>query len=317
MGGEVVKIEFSKAIKQVVNPLPGSIEACVKYRLPVKKKYEGLDILTFLSKVLPNVDQRIWLSKIDKGELLLNDQPAGLNTVVKGGNLIEHQSEPQVEPDVSINIELIYQNEKILVINKPAPLPMHPSGRFNKNSLTEILKLAFPDEDYKLIHRLDANTTGVVVLGLKSEFVESIVSQFESKSTKKEYVALVEGIPEKDVFYADDAISETKAVSGSRTLVREGNDAYTEFEVLERRENTTLLKVKPFTGRTNQIRVHLANLGYPIVGDVGYKDLNYFKTNPLTYATDSLCLHAWRLTLEIDGKERCFEAPIPSKFNEL
>ncbi len=316
MGGGVNEKDFADAIGKVTRSLPGSIAAPIVYRLPVKKKYEGYNIVDYFVKVVPKVDKSVWINKIVKRSLLLNGIPATLDSIVKGGNITEHQSEPQIEPYVSVDIELVYQDESILVINKPAPLPMHPSGRFNKNSLTEILKLAFPNESFKLIHRLDANTTGLVVLAKNEKVVAEIANQFELKSVHKEYLTLVEGVPEMDEFFSDDKISIEKTSSGGREITGEGIDAYTKFEVLERRidKRVTLLKVEPFSGRTNQIRVHLSNLGYPIVGDIGYKDSNYFKSNPLTYPTDCLFLHAWKLSFKINNKNMGFEASIPTKY---
>jgi 23S rRNA pseudouridine1911/1915/1917 synthase len=192
---------------------------------------------------------------------------------------------------------------------------MHPSGRFNENSLIEILRKAFPKEDFKLVHRLDANTTGLVLIAKNKASAAEITKQFESKKVKKEYLALVEGRVKEDKFSSSTSISVLKTSSGGRKTVEDGEEAYTEFEVLERRANTTLLKVRPFSGRTNQIRIHLAELGHPIVGDVGYKDVSYFKNNPLTYPKDCLFLHAWNLTVNLNKLKFDFTAPIPAKFS--
>ncbi|NJB82946.1 RluA family pseudouridine synthase [Wenyingzhuangia aestuarii] len=313
----ITKELFKEHISKVTQPLPGSVAMPTHYKLPVKKKYENLNIIDFFLKLVPRANKQVWLEKINTKTLLINGKPATVNSIVKGGDITEHSSAPKTEPEVSNNIQLLYSDDAIIIINKPAPLPMHPSGRFNRNSLTEILKLAFPKEDFKIVHRLDANTTGIVILGRNKEIVKTIGSQFESKQTKKTYLALVEGIPTDDYFNTNTKIGTDKTAGGGRASATDGIDAYTEFKVLERRAtiNQTLLEVTPHTGRTNQIRLHLAQLGFPIVGDIGYKDSNYFKNNPLTYNTDCLFLHAWKLSFHYQNKNFLIEAPIPKKFN--
>ena len=309
---------FNKALAKATTPLPGSIPKPTVYRLPVKKKYEGWNIIDFFLEVVPRSDKKMWLDKIENKTLLVNGKPANEHTVLKGGYITQHTSEPKTEPEVSTAIQWIYCDDNILIINKPAPIPMHPSGRFFRNSLTEILKLAFPEEDFKIIHRLDANTTGVIIFGRNKEVVKSIGDQFEAKSTQKTYLAQVEGIPNKDYFTSDTKIGSEKTAGGGRASSESGTDAFTEFFVKEKYpdKNETLLEVVPHTGRTNQIRLHLADLGHPIVGDHGYKDINYFKNNPLTYSDDCLFLHAWKLKLKINDTQKEFIASIPDKFKK-
>lgn len=307
---------FLEKIKATTTPLPGSTARPTQYRLPVKKKYEGYNVIDFFLKVVPRSNKQIWLDKIAKQTLLINGKPAKETSILKAGYITEHTSEPRTEPEVNSNIKLLFADENIIIINKPAPLPMHPSGRFNRNSLTEILKLAFPEEDLKIIHRLDANTTGIVILGRNKEVVKTIGSQFEQKLTQKKYLALVEGNPIQNNFDTNTKIGLEKTAGGGRDASEQGIDAYTEFKVLERRieKKQTLLEVTPHTGRTNQIRLHLAKLNLPIVGDEGYKDSEYFKNNPLTYSTDCLFLHAWKLEFNYLNKVFTIEAPIPEKF---
>ena len=148
------------------------------------------------------------------------------------------------------------------------------------------------------------------------EIAALLGSQFQNNTVKKEYLALVEGIIEKDTLLIKEKISKTKTVSGGRQVSGEGLESETKITILKRNleNNTTLLKVEPKNGRTNQIRLHLASINHPIVGDLGYKDINYFDNNPLTYPEDSLFLHAHKIKIRVNNTEKQFIAEIPQKF---
>lgn len=312
--------EFTKAIQEVTTPLPGSTPQAVVYKLTVKKRFEGLSIVDFFNEAVPRSTQELWINKVESGNLTVNGKIVTIDYKVKAGDLTQHSSDPKTEPEVNTNIQLIYEDESILVVDKPSPLPMHASGRYARNTLLNILTLAFPDKDLKLLHRIDANTTGLVIIAKGKEVANTIRVQFEEKQIQKEYIALVEGIIEENNITSIQSISNEVLVGGARKVDDTGKKAETNITVLERRtaKNQTLLSVIPLTGRTNQIRLHLAELGFPIVGDEGHKDQEFFKNNPFTYPTDSLFLHAHKLSFKHPktGKDISFEAPIPSKFKE-
>jgi 23S rRNA pseudouridine1911/1915/1917 synthase len=184
--------------------------------------------------------------------------------------------------------------ENFWVINKPSPLPVHAGGRYLYNTLTNGLKIAFPNRSFHLVNRLDANTTGIVLVALNKVAATHLGKQFEHREVSKTYLALVEGTPTKTEFENSASISKNKTAAGGRELTS-GNESLTLFKVLSSKGNRSLLQVKPHSGHTNQIRLHLAGLNHPIQGDLGYKNPKYFKSHPLTYPTDSLFLHAWKL----------------------
>ena len=311
--------EFSLAISKATTPLPGSIAKPTTYTLTVKKRFEGLNIIDFFCEKIVRSDADLWGTKIATGNLTVNGKIITKDYQIVAGDKTQHTSDPKTEPDVNVTIELLYNDADIIVLNKPSPLPVHASGRFLRNTLISILEKAFPEENLKLVHRIDANTTGVIIIAKNKFAANHIQQQFENKSIKKEYVALVEGIVVPDFLNLEAAIGKEVLIGGARAIDELGKIAKTEIEVLERRieTNQTLLKVIPFTGRTNQIRLHLANLGHPIVGDLGYKDPTYFKNNPFTYPTDTLFLHAHQLEIShpITNKKMIFKAVIPSKFS--
>lgn len=309
-------LEFQQAISKVTTPLPGSVPKPIVYRLSVKQKYNGLNIIDFYCQAIPSVPRSQWVEKVVTGNMTVDDQTVAVDFVVKTGQVTQHSTAPVVEPTVNAAITLVYEDESVLVLNKPAPLPMHPCGRFSRNSLMEILQLAFPELSLKIIHRIDSNTTGLVVFGKSKKVTQLIAKQFELQQVNKEYLALVEGQVKSPKFSSVLSIGKDKTKSGGRKVDEIGDCASTDFEVLQRNNETTLLKVIPHSGRTNQIRLHLAEIGHPIVGDHGYKDPTYFENHPLTYPDDCLCLHAWKLSFVHPVTKQCvvFEAEKPSKF---
>ncbi len=309
-------MNFETNIQTLTTPLPGSIPKTIYYKLSVKLKNEGLTLLELYSNSFPKVDKHVWINKIEQGLLTVNGQKCESNLILKAGWLTENIAHNKTEPTVSNDLKLIYEDDYIIVINKPSPLPMHPSGRFNRNTLSNFLKLAFPNQTLKIVHRLDANTTGVIILAKDSKTAAQLSAQFQNNTVKKEYLAVVEGLIKKDTFIVREKISKTKTASGGREVNEDGLDSETKLTVLERNleNNTTLLKVEPKNGRTNQIRLHLASINHPIVGDLGYKDPTYFENNPLTYPEDTLFLHSHKIKIAINSIDTQFIAEIPRKY---
>ncbi len=308
--------EFSTIIKQVTSPLKGSLPTIKTYKLSVKKRFDGMSFLDFYTQAMPSISSEIWKEKIISGNLTLEGKSVKTNHLVLAGQMTKHTNQPIIEPSINTNIELLEWNNDFIIINKPAPLPIHPSGRFEHNTLSEILKNAFPKEDFKLTHRIDANTTGIVVIARNKEAANSIITQFKKQTIQKEYLALVEGIVQTEIFTLNKNIGNEITAGGGRKINKTGEAASTTFKILKKypKEKQTLLSVIPHSGRTNQIRIHLANIGFPIVGDIGYKDKTYFENNPLTYNEDCLFLHAWKISFSHKNTTQSFIADIPDKF---
>jgi RluA family pseudouridine synthase len=222
-----------------------------------------------------------------------------------------------VEPAVNAGIRILHEDEALIVLDKPAPLPMHPSGRFNKNTLQHFLAHAYAPQRPRPAHRLDANTTGVVVWTRTRHFSKLLHPQFSEATTEKVYLVRTHGQPDQDAFSCEAAISSEPGKIGSRRVDEEnGLPARTDFRVIKRyADGTALLEARPRTGRTNQIRIHLWQLGLPVCGDPAYLANGTLGTAmTLDPAQPPLALHSWKISFPHPlTKERLhFEAAPPA-----
>ena len=214
----------------------------------------------------------------------------GPELVVRAGERYRHIFPGSVEPAVNGAVEILHEDEALIVVNKPAPLPMHAGGRFYRNTLHYILNEVYHPEKLYPAHRLDANTTGLVLVTRSGAFAGRLQPQFAKGRVEKQYLVRVQGRPEAETFASDAPISARSDELGARTVDRAaGLSARTEFTVRQR-------LARPLTGRTNQIRVHLWDLGWPVCGDPVYlagRALGGRQT--LNVADAPLALHAWRI----------------------
>ncbi|WP_425395569.1 sulfurtransferase [Aeoliella sp.] len=303
-------------IRKVATPLPGAEAYDRRLPLHVAGGWDGLPIVDFLHRAVPSMPAEYWQEELTLGRILLNDHPVDSSRTVTAGEKYEHLLPGVVEPKVRADIRILYEDADLVVVDKPAPLPIHPGGRFEKNTLSNLLAKAYAPERLRHAHRLDANTTGLVVFARTRRVAKLVQPQFERGEVEKQYLALVIGHPEDDKFDCNAAIARDASAAGVRLPDTAGAEASTEFEVRHRMaDGTTLLLVRPITGRTNQIRVHLWQLGLPIVGDPSYlPEGETAARQTLSVDEPPMCLHAWRLSLvHPSSRERVvFEAPQPA-----
>jgi UPF0176 protein len=302
-------------IFEVTHPLPGSLPRDSFRPLNVPERFDRLTLLDFLDAFHPHYGREYWGMLCAEGRILCKRIPVRADRVVRGGEQFEQLLLQTVEPDVNADIRILYEDESIVVVRKPAPLPMHPCGRFNRNTLSSILDQVYSPRKPLLIHRLDANTSGLVVLGLERSPADLVRQQFERREVKKVYLARVHGRPESEAFASDTRISESPCEAGARLPDPKGLEARTEFRlVADLGDETALVEARPITGRTNQIRLHLWDLGHAIVGDPVYlSDGKMGRTQTLSVGDPPLCLHAIRieLTHPATGERVAFEDERP------
>lgn len=281
----------------------------------VAQRWAGLPLIEFLSAYHPQTPRADWMSWIEDGSLTSHGARVSASQPVREGQQFEQVERGFTEPAVATNIRLLYEDDAIIVVDKPAPLPVHASGRFNRHTLHYFVGQVYRPEKLRVAHRLDANTTGLVVLCRKYASARVLQPQFSSGQVKKRYLLRVTGHPSEDQFLCDAAITAQPSVHGARVVSEAGLAARTEFRVRERlSDGTTLLEATPLTGRTNQIRIHAWHMGMPIVGDPLYLSngqLGLRQTLPV--GAPSMCLHAWQLEFAhpFSGESVCFTSQNP------
>ena len=280
------------------------------YKSSPAPQYCGLLVEEYFAKRFPYKSKKEWIAKIKNGDILINGFIANTGYILKERDQIVTHAGLRREPPANINLKIVYEDFHIRVFNKPAPIPVHPSGRYFENSMTEILKRLYPKEIPRPVQRLDATTTGVIVFARTRETAAALMNEFKSHRIKKEYLALVEGEPEAKKFFIDAPIGVLNGSHrGIGDQVRKAKSAKTEVEWLASKNGRSLLKVNPISGRTNQIRVHLSSCRLPIYNDPVYgngKEENYL------YG-----LHAWRVEFSFFDRVMEFQVEPPSHFQPL
>ncbi len=220
-------------------------------------------------------------------------------------------------------LNIIYQDKDVLVLNKPAGLLVHRAEGKDEVTLADLLLKEFPEvkgvgehpDRPGIIHRLDQDVSGVMVVARNQAAYEFLKKQFVERTMHKQYIALVHGKIMKDEgeIHLVIARSRPKARMVARPDTQAGREAKTYWEVLDRFKNFTLMQVRIETGRTHQIRVHFHAIGHPLMGDPIY----HIKR---THRKDigRVFLHAQKLTLTLpSGEEKTFEAPMPEELTAI
>jgi len=305
-------------IARVTSPLPGSAPYDNFKPVNVPEDCDGKTLLETLCHVVKNVSAVEWKRECARG-LVLNTkhEMVAADKVVRAGERFLHKFPNVTEPEVNARVEILHEDEALIVLNKPAPLPMHAGGRFYRNTLQYILNAVYHPQKPHPAHRLDANTTGIVLVTRTQHFAGKLQPQFAQGQVVKIYLVRVQGQPPADEFNCDAPIGAESIELGARSVDFEnGLEAHTEFRVLQKFvDGTTLLEARPLTGRTNQIRIHLWHLGFPVCGDKAYLPGGKLgDTQTLSVDDPPLCLHAWKISFihPLTKKTVEFSAPRPA-----
>jgi len=208
-----------------------------------------------------------------------------------------------------MNIPIIYEDNDLIVIDKPAGLLVHPV-KDEKNTLMD----HFPNA--KLVHRLDKDTSGLILLAKNEKTFNWLKSQFKNRKIKKKYLALVYGTLKDKTGIITKSIGRSRKRGGSQAITPIGKtrEAVTRYKTIKEYKNFSLLEVSPETGRTHQIRVHLSSIGHPVTGDEKYK----FKRQKKIEGLKRQFLHAKYLQFQmLNGSIKEFQSKLPNELNKI
>ncbi|MDG0817740.1 RluA family pseudouridine synthase [Bdellovibrio svalbardensis] len=220
-------------------------------------------------------------------------------------------------------LPIIAQDTSWIVINKPAGISVHNAGADSGQDVIQILKKQLKPgtfTDIHPVHRLDKETSGLLLIALNSKAAKELAEQFQERNCEKTYIAVLRGaLPLSENWQSwGMAISDkSEGRKNPQGLSKDRVEARTDFKVVKVSHYFSLIEVKLLTGRQHQIRKHSAIAKHNIIGDGRYGDPKYNERMAKIYGTDRMFLHAARLKINIGGKERVFEAPRPEEFEAL
>lgn len=306
--------------------------------VPQKRK-EGERIDKYLAKAISKVSRSQLQKLIDEHKVLVNEKPVKPSYSISPGDLIRvYLIKPQkLEPEPeAIPLEIIYEDASLLAINKPAGLVVHPGVGNRRGTLVNALlyhaeNLATTDSDLRpgLVHRLDKDTSGIVLAAKDEEAHRKLSWQFENRVVEKEYRAWLWHVPRPEKGTIRKGIGRHPRKRKLFAPRPTGKRAVTHYEVLEDHEIISLVRLKIETGRTHQIRVHCKSMGHPVVGDSTYngrvKRLKTLSVRDREWGVRILdnmkrqALHAYRIGFNHPETDRWMElaAPIPDDFIQL
>ena len=283
-----------------------------KFIVTDEQKGERLDL--FLNSKLSNINRSTVQKLIDDRQVTINGQASAKHGhKLDAGDKVAVNTAKLTKPShKSIKLPVIYEDADVMVINKPAGILSHSKGAFNPEATVATFISQFVKdlggERAGIVHRLDRDTSGVMICAKNQEALSWLQKQFSSRKVKKTYIAVVKGTPEPRSAIIDMPIERNPRSPKTFHTSATGKPATTKYVVIKTVGLMSLLELRPQTGRTHQLRVHLAKIKQPIVGD------RFYGGQP----ADRLYLHAKSLEITLPSKERkIFSTALPEEFNKL
>ncbi len=281
----------------------------------------------FLARSLPDMSRTRAQRLIRQGLVTLDGEVAKPSISVKSGMRVVVRIPTTASEEVvpqTIPLEVVYEDDDLLGVNKPAGMVVHPARSHREGTLVNALLARYPGLDVGdagrpgIVHRLDRDTSGLIVVAKTEQALAHLRRQFRSRGVQKTYLTLVHGRPPAPEGIVEAPIGRDPRHRKRMAVIGTGREARTRYELLEELGDYSLLAVSPETGRTHQIRVHLAWLGVPVAGDRVYGRKRGSQRVKNDMGLERQFLHAWRLSFQLPGDRGiiALEAPLPADLQQ-
>ena len=293
-------------------------------KIIIPKEGEGIRIDKYLGDTISDLSREMIIKLIKDGEVLVNGKNIKSSyKATENDEVIINIPEPKEINIVPQNIPLniVYEDQDILVINKQKGLVVHPGNGNEDGTLVNAI-MAYCKKDLSgiggvirpgIVHRIDKDTSGILIIAKNDKAHLNISEQIKNHQVKKTYIALVRGIVKENEATINMPIGRSTKDRTKMAVDRNGKEAITHFSVIKRYEDMTLLKVRIETGRTHQIRVHLSHIGYPIIGD------NVYSNGKNKFNVVGQMLHSYEIefTHPTTGEKMVLKAELPEYFKNI
>lgn len=250
-------------------------------KLIIDETSEGSRIDSYLADIMPNLSRSQIQKGVKQGLVLINNSTVKPAYTLKIGDVIEFEDitneETPIQPQ-NIPLEVVWEDENMAVINKPSGMLTHPTTIEKEGTLVNALLFKYGENlsdlngEFRrgIVHRLDRNTSGLIMIAKNNKTHEFLVEEMKEKRFTKKYLAIVRGIIDDEEFDINKPIGRDLRHPEKQCVTPDGKESLTKVKVIERLDNATLIELTLVTGRTHQIRVHMASIGHPVFNDTLY-----------------------------------------------
>lgn len=284
---------------------------------------EGTRIDLYLAEIMPDISRSKIQTFIKTGKILVNNISKKPSYELRAGDIITGDTESaviKIEPE-NIGLDIIWEDENMAVINKPSGMLTHPTAQETSGTLVNALLFKYKENlsdlngEFRrgIVHRLDRNTSGLIMIAKNNPAHEYLASQIKERNFSKKYLAIVKGVVEQEEFIIDSPIGRNPKQPHKMEVNKDGKESYTGVKVLERFKTATLIELDLITGRTHQIRVHMASIGHPVYNDTLYG------FGKMKIKTEEQVLESYKLTFTKPFSDEVINLEIPpdEKFEKV